>query len=253
VNKKSHGIPVLDTRNKAVIVVVATYFLLAFQPSASPSDKSERGWVVEEKSAMYGKSIIVQTPKHVKVTSHVDKYVMVATAPKWEMHFYNPANKMYFDGTAKEFQDAVTMQSALGNTLTYNSTPLSWKRTGATTWQNHPVTIWTGTPSGKKPPFDHIEFWTCDDVYMPPPIAKFFNVVLNYPISSGLAIQSVKFKFGGHKQVLLNPNSIKPGQFSASEFNIPSGYQPTKKGTDIFLVTNTNLQDAFADYVGSHH
>lgn len=230
---------------------MVAYFLLALQAFASSSGKSESGWLVEEKNAMYGNMIIVHTPKHIKLTSYGDRYVIVAAAPKWEMHFYNLANKLYFDGTAKEFQDAVTMQSAIGNEMTYNASTLSWKRTGSTKWQNHSMTIWTGTPSGKRPPFNHIEFWTCDDIFMPPALSRFFNVVLDYPISSGIPIRSVKVLATGRKEVLLDPKSIKPGQFEESTFNIPSGYRPTKKGTDIFLVKNSSLQHAFDDFVGT--
>lgn len=204
----------------------------------------------ELKNSIYGDSIIIQTPKHIKVTSPGEKYAIVAAAPKWELHFYNMDNKMYFDGTANQFEDAVASRSAMANALTFESMTPLWKRTGTTAWQNHPVTIWTGIPSGNRPPFHHIEFWTCDDVYMPPPVSKFLHMLNNSPVSSGLPLRSVKFITKQNKEVITEPSQLKPGQFAESDFKIPSGYKPTKRSTDIFLVRNSELQHALDDFVG---
>jgi len=214
---------------------------------------TESGWVLEQKDVVYGNSTVISTPQHTKYYNHEGNYAVVASAPKWELHFYNTANKLYFQGTTKQLEEAIGNRMAIGHLLLLTTAKLTWKKTGSSNWKGHPITIWTAaadtTPRGSvsissDPLLGHVELWSADDVLLVPTVSRFLHIMNKWPESSGQAVRSVKVEPNKTTQYLLETKSIKRATFSDSEFEIPKGYKATKNEGDIFFTKNGSLEDA---------
>lgn len=225
------------TKRPQLLVVIAVSLAANLQPGCAAAEPT---WQLRQTSKLNGQSVILLTPKAIRIDNPQRKISIIARAPSWELSVWNHKSCKFIKIPLKKWRGPFSECLALADDY-YSAAPV--RATGETRAIRGIATRHYGMkskPTGDPTQILQMDYWLAQNLNVPPEVCTILRRYHKLPESAqGLPILMTYVDVDGTTVELDTTSATRQQSDSASAFSTPSGFQLMHKPEDVMMSTGS--------------